>query len=74
MVRTVVKPKGAKDIAILDPKGRNVPFQYERVERNAKGAIKEAAVVFVAETMPSLGYRTYEIVGAAKGPAAVSPR
>jgi len=46
-------------LALLDSSGQHVPFEVENVERRTDGGIAGATVIFVAEDVPSLGYKTY---------------
>ena len=72
VVRLTVRnpnPKG-DGFALRDHKGRAVPFEILKEHRNAKGALAEAEIEFVAKKLPSLGYRAYIVVpDAAKPPA-----
>ena len=66
VVRAEVKPAGLASFAILDHKGKQVPFEVTRIERNKRGEVTSAEVTFVARNLPSLGYRAYQIVPSEK--------
>lgn len=42
-----------------DPGGASLPFQVLSARRNPDGSLKSAAIVFIAENVPSIGYTTY---------------
>lgn len=65
-VRARINVGGLESFAILDPTGKNVPFEVIEAARNRNGSIAEADIVFVAKKMPSLGYRRYQITPADK--------
>lgn len=50
-----------RSFTLLDPDGNDVPFQLKRKERHDDGSIRSAKLVFVAEAIPSVGYKTYYI-------------
>lgn len=53
-------PKGkAKGVELYDAKKNSVPVQLTSVERYGDGSIKEAKLVFIAQNIPSVGYKTY---------------
>ena len=45
--------------ALTDSAGQPMPFEVEQVERQGDGTVKSARIIFVADTVPSLGYKTY---------------
>jgi len=53
--------KAVSGFTIMDNKGAEVPFQIESIQ-NDGSIISSANIVFIAEDMPSLGYRTYSII------------
>ena len=52
-----------KGMRLLDEKGKSIPFQVEEYSENISRAM---VLVFVARGVPSLGYKTYYLVGADK--------
>ena len=54
---------GPEGLALVDSDGEQVPFEVEQVERQADGQITGATLIFVAEDVPSLGYKTYYVTG-----------
>jgi len=51
-----------RNFRLLDDKGRPVPFRTLNVSRrNEKDPLSMAAIEFVAENLPALGYRLYRI-------------
>jgi hypothetical protein len=66
VVRATVRPGGAAGFTLRDPKGRNVAFEVLSTERNSKGGIVAAEIQFLGEKLPSLGYRAYKVIPAAK--------
>ena len=51
-------------VHVVDPSGADVPALTESVVRRADGSIAEIALSFVAEALPSLGYRVYQVLAA----------
>ena len=51
-----------KGIKLKDWKGSEVPYQFERLNKNPDGTLGYAKIVFTAENIPSLGYKVYYIV------------
>ena len=51
-------------VTLRDDAGRDVPFVIEREERHGDGSLAAVALVFLAEGVPALGYRTYWAVPA----------
>ncbi|MBN2308553.1 MAG: hypothetical protein JXR94_06250, partial [Candidatus Hydrogenedentes bacterium] len=66
VVRTTVKPGGAKGFRLQDHRGKAVAFEASNVVRNRAGGVVSADITFVARDVPSLGYRAYRIVPAGK--------
>ncbi|HOZ46037.1 MAG TPA: glycoside hydrolase family 38 C-terminal domain-containing protein [Candidatus Hydrogenedentes bacterium] len=66
VVRAEVALDGLERFAIADRKGRRVPFEVTRWHRDATGKARSAEICFVARNVPSLGYRTYQVVAADK--------
>ena len=66
VVRARIAAGGLENFAILDHKGKNVPFEIVEAARNRNGGIAEADIAFVAKKMPSLGYRRYQVVSSDK--------
>jgi hypothetical protein len=59
---------GLERFGIADWKGKPVPFEVTRMRRDKKGVPIAADVTFVARDVPSLGYRTYQVVSSGKLP------
>ncbi|MEM1558171.1 MAG: glycoside hydrolase family 38 C-terminal domain-containing protein, partial [Thermoproteota archaeon] len=55
-------PEGWMWIRLLDPEGREIPLQV--IERGEKDGRTYLKVMFIAEGIPSLGYKTYKVVPA----------
>lgn len=51
----------AHTLSVQSAKKVNVPMQLTGVTKYADGSIKHADVVFVAEDVPSIGYKTYYV-------------
>lgn len=62
LVRTTLTFDGIQGFALQDHEGRNVPFEVAGIRRNKKGLVLSADVAFVANKLPSLGYRAYRVV------------
>ncbi len=58
-----------KGLRLLDPEGNSVPFYVEEYSENISRAL---VLVFVAQGVPSLGYKTYYLV-ASEQPEQFSP-
>jgi len=54
-------PEGQDEIQLLDEDGNRVPIQI--VERREEKDRRFLRFIFIAERVPSLGYRTYRVVG-----------
>lgn len=50
-------------VEIINPSGQKIPVQLVGQEKNENGSIKKAQVHFLAENVPSIGYKTYYLVG-----------
>ncbi len=48
-------------IQLLDHKGSAVPVQLSKIVRHEDGSLKSAQADFIAEGVPSIGYRTYYV-------------
>tara|TARA_R110000868_G_scaffold76774_5_gene220545 strand:+ start:43841 stop:46537 length:2697 start_codon:yes stop_codon:yes gene_type:complete len=55
------QPKEAKNLQLVTEEGKNVPVQLSELKYYANGFLKSVAVNFVAEKLPSIGYKTYYI-------------
>jgi alpha-mannosidase len=51
----------AKGISVTSSDKKEVPVQFAELSHHADGSIKYAEVVFVAEDIPSMGYKTYYV-------------
>jgi alpha-mannosidase len=51
-------------VTLLDERGDPVPFVIEGVEHDEHGRVREVALAFVARDVPSVGYRTYQLLPA----------
>jgi hypothetical protein len=69
VVRAEVRDVGGESFDLQDPKGKRAPFEILTVQRDKKGGIRRAEIVFVAERVPSMGYRAYRVVPKAGKPA-----
>ncbi len=56
---------GVQSIVVEDARGNPTPSQFLFVERYHDGGLKRAKVVFLAKSIPSMGYSTYRVVGRA---------
>jgi len=55
-------PRGrAQGLRVITSDKKEVPVQFAEVTKHADGSIKHAAIVFVAEDIPSIGYKTYYV-------------
>lgn len=55
-------PKGkANGLSVTASDKVNVPIQFTKVIKHADGSIKHAEIVFIAENLPSVGYKTYYV-------------
>jgi len=50
---------GIRGISLRDLHGRDVPFQLARASKNPDGTLNSVNLVFIAEGVPALGYKTY---------------
>lgn len=53
----------AFSIVLKDFEGKNVNLQFDNVESYGDGSLKKAQVHFLAENVPSIGFKTYYING-----------
>lgn len=56
-----VSEPGVHEICLRDEAGEAVPFQFLELERYPDGGIKRAEIVFLAEGVPGMGYRSYAV-------------
>ncbi len=55
-------PRGkAQGISITTAEKTKVPVQFKELSHHPDGSIKHAEVVFIAENIPSVGYKTYYV-------------
>jgi alpha-mannosidase len=55
-------PRGrAQGLSVRTSDKKEVPVQFAEVTTHADGSIKQAEVVFIAEDIPSIGYKTYYV-------------
>jgi alpha-mannosidase len=54
-----LKPGEAFQLEIADEKGIKADVQLTDIEKFADGSIKNATIHFIAENVPSIGYKTY---------------
>jgi len=48
--------------SVRDERGRDVPFEVIEVKRDRRGRLEHAEILFVANAVPSMGYRAYTVV------------
>ncbi|SMG41103.1 glycoside hydrolase family 38 N-terminal domain-containing protein [Arenibacter troitsensis] len=53
------QPKEAKNLQLVTEEGENVPVQLSELTYYPNGFIQSAKVNFVADNLPSIGYRTF---------------
>jgi alpha-mannosidase len=58
-VRMTFADARVQGLTVLDSKRRSVPVEVEEIQREEDGRIKSAKLKFVAQDVPSLGYKTY---------------
>ncbi|MCU4176622.1 glycosyl hydrolase-related protein [Carboxylicivirga sp. N1Y90] len=51
----------AMGLSVINAEKVNVPIQYTEVIKHDDGSIKHAKIVFVAENIPSVGYKTFYV-------------
>lgn len=51
----------ARSFQLTDPHGQAVPVQLRKADRYPDGSVRHAELIFVAEAMPSVGYRVYNL-------------
>lgn len=55
-------PKGkANGLSVTNSDKEKVPVQFLELTKHADGSIKHADIVFIAENIPSVGYKTYYV-------------
>jgi len=55
-------PKGkAMGLSVMTPDNRVLPVQFAQVTKHTDGSIDHAELVFIAENIPSVGYKTYYV-------------
>ena len=57
-----------KDFTLRDHIGHYIPFQILKEERYPDSSIKHAAIKFIAEDIPAIGYKTFFVVPGEKPP------
>jgi len=57
-------PKEAKNIQLVTEKGTNVPVQLSDVKYDSNGFLQSAVVNYIAEKLPSIGYKTFYLKSA----------
>ncbi len=51
----------AQGLSVYTADKKEVPFQYTNLVKHDDGSIKHAEIVFIAENIPSVGYKTYYV-------------
>jgi alpha-mannosidase len=51
----------ARGLSVKTSDNKEVPVQFVELTKHADGSIKHATLVFVAENIPSIGYKTYYV-------------
>jgi len=57
--RIFFNPGEAKHVILKDAHGNNIPVQIVDKEQYTDGSLRSATIFFVAEDVPSIGYKTY---------------
>jgi alpha-mannosidase len=52
-------PGEAKYVILTDAHGSDIPLQITEEEQYADGSLRSASICFIAEDLPSMGYKTY---------------
>ncbi len=66
-------PRGvAKDISITDADGNELTSQVSDLKRHPDGSISKAKLTFIAEKVPSVGYKTFYVHHTASGSTALN--
>lgn len=61
-IRLHLADKAQKGITLLDEQGKVIPFQVTKPEDYySSGYLKSLVIAFIAENIPSLGYKTYYV-------------
>ena len=55
-------PGDAKGLILKDWRGTEVPFQFISKSNHADGTLSSAGIIFIAEKVPAMGYKTYYVV------------
>jgi alpha-mannosidase len=55
-------PGEAKGLILKDWKGSEIPFQFADKFNYADGTLSSARIIFIAEEVPAIGYKTYYVV------------
>jgi len=53
---------GVRSVLLKDLHGQNIPFQLSHVSRNPDGTLNNVNLVFIADDVPALGYKTYFVI------------
>jgi alpha-mannosidase len=53
--------RGVTDLELVDSSGSLVPLEILSVERDSKGGIEQARIIFVARDVPALGWTTFHV-------------
>ena len=56
----------AKEIILMDPYGKQIPCQIKNRRKYKNGFLREADITFLADHVPSVGYKTFYILKASK--------
>ena len=55
-------PKGkAQGLSVMTPDKKEVPVQFAQLTKHSDGSIDHADLVFIAENIPAVGYKTYYV-------------
>ena len=57
-----------RSLALIDSKGRTVPCQATREERDENGVLISATIAFIARDVPAMGYAVYHVVDSSQAP------
>jgi alpha-mannosidase len=58
----IVFGEEVRDILLKDDKGQEIPFQVSGINKNPDSTLNNVKIVFIAEDVPALGYKTYFVV------------
>lgn len=56
-----------RNFNLTDHDGNKIPYQVITLEKDSKGHIFQAEIIFLAENVPSLGYKMYRVVPSKQG-------